>query len=192
MDAINNRRSVRKYIDKPVEKEKIEKLLRAAMQAPSAANQHPWEFIVVQDQDTLNMMSHISPYANMLSKAPLAFVLLADEEKMSWPEMWQQDLSAAAENLLLEAVELGLGAVWLGVYPLGERVQLLREMFRLKENIIPFCVIPIGYPAGQGNNFIDRYDPSLVHYETYEGERETSAMKGVLQGKEIYNGNSER
>jgi len=85
-------------------------------------------------------------------------------------------------------VSLGLGAVWLGVYPLGERVQLLREVFRLKENIIPFCVIPVGYPAGQGNIFIDRYDPSLVHYETYGEEHETSAVKGVLQRKEINNG----
>lgn len=117
MDAIFNRRSIRKYKDKPVEKEKIEKLLRAAMQAPSAGNQQPWEFIVIQDKENLKKLSGMSPYSKLIMNAPLTFVLLGNKDKMKFPENWQQDMGASAENILLEAVELGLGAVWLGVAP---------------------------------------------------------------------------
>jgi nitroreductase len=165
MEIINHRRSVRNYLDKPVEAEKIELLLRAAMQAPSAANQQPWEFIVIQDRETLNKLTGMSPYAKMLATAPLAFVLLGNREKMAWPQVWQQDLSAAAENILLEAVELGLGAVWLGVAPMEERTRFISELFLLRETLLPFCVIPVGYPAGQGNTFINRFNPDLIHYE---------------------------
>ena len=167
MKIIDERRSVRSYADRPVEPEKIEKLLRAAMQAPSAANQQPWEFIVVREPESLKKLAGLSPYSKMLAAAPLAFVLLGNKEKMAWPQIWQQDMGAAAENLLLEAVELGLGAVWLGVAPLEERMEFISRMFGLKETLDPFCVIPVGYPAGKGNTFVDRYDPAKVHYEKY-------------------------
>lgn len=167
MKIIDERRSVRSYEDRPVEPEKIEKLLRAAMQAPSAANQQPWEFIVVRERGTLDKLADLSPYSKMLTMAPLAFVLLGNREKMAWPQIWQQDLGAAAENLLLEAVELGLGAVWLGVAPLEDRMQFISELFGLKDTLYPFCVIPTGYPSGKGNTFVDRYDQTKVHYEQY-------------------------
>lgn len=167
MEAINIRRSVRKYQDRPIEKETIEKLLRAAMQAPSASNQQPWEFIVIQDREKLNEISKMSPYSKMAAQAPLAIVLLGNTEKMSWPQVWQQDMGAAAENLLLEAADLGLGAVWLGVMTFEDRMKFLSEMFELKQSVVPFCVICVGYPEGAGNHFIDRFNPDVIHYEKY-------------------------
>ncbi|AAK79518.1 nitroreductase [Clostridium acetobutylicum] len=167
MDIINNRRSIRNYKGKKVEKEKIEKLLRAAMQAPSAGNQQPWEFIVLEDRENIDKLSNFSKYANSLKTAPLAIVLLADEEKMKISEMWEQDMAAAAENILLEAAYLDLGAVWLGAQPIEERVKNLKEMFNLKSNIKPFCVISVGYPENSENKFIDRFDAKRIHIEKY-------------------------
>lgn len=169
MNSIFNRRSIRKYKEKPIEKEKIEKLLRAAMQAPSAGNQQPWEFIVLQQKDNLKELSKMSPYAKPIEDATAAFVLLADEKKMKFPDNWQQDMAAAAENILLEAVELNLGAVWLGVAPIKEREDYINQMFNLKESSKPFCVIALGYPDGQENKFIDRFDEKRIHWEKSEG-----------------------
>lgn len=168
MESIFTRRSIRKYTNQPVEKEKIELLLKAAMQAPSAGNQQPWEFIVVQERESLIRLSGMGPYSKPVKDAPLALVLLGNVERMRFPENWQQDMGAVTENILLQAVELKLGAVCLGAAPNDERENYLKEMFDLPENITPFCVIAIGYPAeGQENKFIDRYDPKRVHYEKF-------------------------
>lgn len=168
MDIIFNRRSIRRYNEQAVEQEKIDKLLRAAMQAPSAANQQPWEFIVVKDKDTLNKLAGISAYSRMTADAPLAIVILGNEDRMRLQHHWEQDLAAATQNILLEAAYLGLGAVWLGVAPMEDRMDYVRNVFGLSKKLRPFCVIPIGYPAeGQENKFVDRFDPSRVHYEKY-------------------------
>ena len=166
MDTIFTRRSVRKFDDRPVEPEKLEQLLRAAMQAPSAGNQQPWEFLIVQEEAGRAKLSKMSPYAGPIAAAPLAIVLLGNEDRMKFPENWQQDMSAAAENLLLQAAELELGAVWLGVYPVEERGSNIREQFLLPDNLTPFAVIAVGYPRdAEANHRIDRYDESRVHYE---------------------------
>ena len=81
---------------------------------------------------------------------------------------WEQDMAAATQNILLESAYLGLGAVWLGVAPMEDRMKLISEIFGLKDRLKPFCVIPIGYPGeGQENKFVDRFDSSRIHYETY-------------------------
>ena len=166
MNTIDIRRSVRTYQEKPVEQEKIERLVRAAMQAPSAGNQQASEFLVVQQKDALARLSGMSPYAKLVAKAPLAIVLLGNTERMRFAENWEQDLGAAAENLLLEAVEQGLGAVWLGVHPLADRVDAVRRQFALPENLRPFAVIAVGYPKEENaNRFADRWDAARVHYE---------------------------
>jgi nitroreductase len=166
MNSIFQRRSVRTYLEKPVEPEKMETLLRAAMQAPSAGNQQASEFLVVQDAAALRQLSRMSPYAGLLAKAPAAIVLLGNAQRMKFSENWEQDLGAAAENLLLEAAELGLGAVWLGVHPLSERIDAVKTQFSLPERLRPFAVIAVGYPkAGNANHFVDRWDEERVHYE---------------------------
>jgi nitroreductase len=166
MNSIFKRRSVRTYLDKPVEQEKIETLLRAAMQAPSAGNQQSSEFLVVQDAAALRQLSQMSPYSGLLAKAPLAIVLLGNTERMKLSENWEQDLGAAAENLLLEATELGLGAVWLGVHPLKERIDAIKAQFSLPEKLRPFAVVAVGYPKEKNaNHFVDRWNAERVHYE---------------------------
>lgn len=166
MDAINKRRSIRKFIDKPVESEKIEKLLRAAMQAPSAKNQQPWELIVVDSRKILDELSKYSNYANAILTAPVSIVLVSNIERLQSPEFWEQDLSAGTENILLEAVNLGLGAVWLGVNPLKDRMEFIKKLFDLPDNIIPFSVVPIGY-TDRENNFVDRFNEDKIHYNKW-------------------------
>lgn len=166
MKEIFERRSVRLYQDKKVEPEKIEKLLRAAMQAPSAGNQQGSEFLVVTEPSSLQKLSLMSPYSRLIEKAPVAIILLGNEKRLKFPENWEQDLGAAAENILLEAVHLDLGAVWLGVHPLQERINAVKEQFSLPEEYRPFAVIAAWYPKDQSaNKFVDRWDEDRVHYE---------------------------
>jgi len=167
MKEIFNRRSIRKYEDRPVEKEKIEKLLRAAMQAPSAANQQAWEFIVVENKETLKKLSTVSPYSKPVEDSAVTFVLLANIDNFRAETAWQQDMGAAAENLLLEATYLGLGAVWLGVAVADSCVASVKSTFNLPDNIKPFALISVGYPKDQQNEFVDRFAQSKVHYENW-------------------------
>ncbi|MBE6068010.1 MAG: nitroreductase family protein [Clostridium lundense] len=166
MEIINIRRSTRTYKEIKVENEKINKLLRAAMQAPSAFNQQAWEFIVIENKETLKKLSGMSEYSKSIEKSPVTIIVLGNRDKMTVPECWQQDLGAATENLLLEAVELELGGVWMAVAPFEDRMNYIREIFNLPENIIPYSVIPVGYPEEE-SKFIDRYDDNKVHYERW-------------------------
>lgn len=166
MEIINIRRSIRTYKEIKVENEKINKLLRAAMQAPSAFNQQAWEFIVVENKETLKKLSEMSQYSKPIEKSPVTIIVLANKDNMTVPECWQQDLGAATENLLLEAVELDLGGVWMAVAPFEDRMNYVTEIFDLPENILPYSVIPVGYPEEE-NKFIDRYDDNKVHYERW-------------------------
>jgi len=167
MKEIFNRRSIRKFEDRPVEKEKIDKLLRAAMQAPSAANQQAWEFIVVENKDNLKTLSLTTPYAKPVADSGVTFVLLGNSDHFKVPTGWQQDMGAAAENILLEATHLELGAVWLGVATSDAAVDYIKDVYKLPENIKPFAMIAIGYPDGQKNQFVDRYIAERVHYEQW-------------------------
>lgn len=98
MEVIFNRRSIRKYEDKPVEREKIEKLLRAAMQAPSAGNQQPWEFIIVEDKERLKKLSEASPYSKMVANSPVTVVLLSREEGVKFPPCIPQDMGSCCRK----------------------------------------------------------------------------------------------
>ena len=168
MEAIFKRKSIRKYQDRPVEKEKIEKLLRAIMQAPSAVNQQPWEVIVIENKETLKKLSEMSPYSKMIEGSAVTFVLAANSENLKVPSAWQQDMGAATENLLLQAVELELGGVWLGTATTEDNMDFIRKFFDLPENILPFSVVPIGYPDQDNNSFIDRFNKDKVHYEGWK------------------------
>lgn len=167
-DVINNRRSVRKYADKPVEPEKIEAVLRAAMQAPSAGNQRPWEFLVIQERAALEELAGMHQYAKPVAGAAFALVLMADHENLRFADNWQQDMGAAAQTALLEIAAQDLGAVWMAIWPDPTRVDYVREHFGLPEHIKPFAVISAGYPAEpDANHFVDRYEEARVHFERY-------------------------
>lgn len=161
MNEIFRRTSVRRFQERTVEPEKTEQLLRAAMAAPSAGNQQPWEFYTVTRRETLEALSGCSPYAGCLVEAPLGIVVCC-RENCPMPEYRQIDCSAATENLLLEAVSQGLGAVWLGIAPLEERMAAVRQVLRLPEHLSAFALIACGYPAEERPQQ-DRYEPSRVH-----------------------------
>lgn len=168
MNSIFTRRSIRKYLNKEVDKSIIEQLLKAAMQAPSAGNQRPWEFIVVRDKDMLNQLGLVSPYAGPVKESDVAIIVLGNlaNERVIFPECLPQDLAAATQNILLQATELDLGTVWLGVAPVEERMEKVRALFNFPKSIIPFSIISIGYSDNK-NNYIDRYEPNKVHYDKY-------------------------
>jgi nitroreductase len=167
MKEIFERTSVRRFIDKAVPGEAIHRLLEAAMQAPSAGNQQPWEFIVVRNPTRLKALAGISPYAAPLAVAPLGIVVLFKETKLRFPECWQQDLSACTQNILLEAVHLGLGAVWLGIAGFAYRVDATKKLFKLPEDVSAFAAIAVGYSA-EKKKAVPRFSNARVHYESYE------------------------
>ncbi len=167
MNEIFIRRSVRKFMDKPVEAEKLEMLLKAAMQAPSRGNQQPWEFIVLTEKDKVMQLSEFSRYSKLLTGAPRAIVVL-EKQGLYAPSHAPQDMGACVENLLLQAVTEGLGTCWMGAGTGDSRDEFLINMFALPETVKPYGVIAVGYPAEEGlNKFVDRFDATRVHYNKY-------------------------
>lgn len=173
IEAIAKRKSIRRFLDKKVEPEKVESLLRAAMRAPSAMNGQPWEFIVVDDPVILQKLKTFSPYAAPLKSAPLAVVILEREmlhrKVVGIANMGAHDLGACTENLLLQAVEEGLGAVWMGVVKDSTMQKTLRAILNFPKKLNAFAVVAVGYPAeGVDMTVEDRFDPGRIHYNRYE------------------------
>ncbi len=172
LNNILERTSVRSYLDKSIEDDKIEKLLRAGMAAPTAVNKQPWHFVVVTDKSLLQKLAKANPYAEMVARAPLAIVVCGDMTKAldgNAREFWVQDCSAASENILLAATGLGLGAVWTGTYPSEERCAAVSEVLGLPETLIPLNTIVIGYPDGEVTPK-DKWQESNISYNMYDEE----------------------
>ena len=171
MNEIFTRRSVRQFAGKPVEDEKLDKLLRAGMQAPSARNQQGWEFVVVREPARIEELSHLSPYTAPLGRAPLVLIVMTNPARLINEESGRsrrEEMGAVIQNILLETVHLGLGAVWCGVSPFADRMDNVRKACGIPEDIEPFAAIAVGYPEKEdANHFDDRFDPEKVHYETY-------------------------
>lgn len=168
--TILNRRSVRQFLDKPVEKEKIDLILKSAMSAPTARNRQPWKFVVVNEKDLLRAMGMELPYAKMLINSPLGIVVCGDirnKEDETAQTFWVQDCSAAVENILIAVEALGLGAVWTACYPRKEREEIVVKHLNLPEGIVPLCVIPIGYPKFN-TSVIDKWMENNIIYNKWE------------------------
>ncbi len=154
---------------RPVSREMLEILLRAAMAAPSAVNKQPWAFVAVTDRKTLDELGDKLPYAKMLKQAQAAIVVCGDMKRAlsDWEqEFWIQDCSAATQNLLLAAEATGLGAVWTAVYPAKDRMQTVREVLNLPDTVIPLNVIPVGWPKGTDQPKI-KWNPGHIHWEKW-------------------------
>ncbi len=160
--TILSRRSIRSYTPQPVSKQHIQTLLEAAMAAPSASNLKPWHFVVVVDRQMLNNLAELHPFGKMLFEAPLCIAVCGDPAISE--RYWVQDCSAATENLLLAAVALGLGAVWLGAYPKEERITAIRTVLGIPDAIVPLNLISIGHPA-EKKEPRTQYDEERVHRE---------------------------
>lgn len=163
LDNIFARKSVRAYLDKEVEKEKIDWMLRAGMAAPSGKDIRPWEFVLVTDRVALDSMAAALPYAKMLTQARYAIVVCGDVAQSSY---WYLDCSAAAQNILLAAEAQGLGAVWTAAYPYEDRIRVVRKYTELPGNIVPLCVIPFGYPA-TAQEPKQKFDEKKIHYDKF-------------------------
>jgi nitroreductase len=177
LDTIFSRKSVRSYTDQPVSEEQVETLLRAAMAAPTGMNVQPWRFVVVRDQAVKDALA--GPRGGMIAQAPVVIVVCGETTMMRKPwgqpdaeavevpnGNWTQDCSAAAENLLLAAEALGLGAVWTAGYTYEDRVNPAREALGLPANVTPLCIIPVGYPAGDDQPK-DKWKPENIHYDKW-------------------------
>ena len=158
MNSIFHRISVRKYEDKPVEKEKIMEILKAGMQAPSACNQQPWEFYVVTDKEKIQKLSKVTPYTGCAAGAPAVIVPVYHTEGLVAPSFAQIDMSIAQENIWLETDTLGLGGVWFGIAPVEERMEEVHRLLGLPENVKVFSMFALGYPA-ETRPQQDRFDP---------------------------------
>lgn len=167
LEAILTRHSVRSFSTEPVTEETVEALLRAAMAAPSARNQQPWEFVVVRDKGLLAKVAAAQPHGKMTAGAQMAVLVCADMDRVKSEGFWVQDCAAATQNLLLAGHALGLGAVWVGTYPREERMAGMTELFQLPDHIVPFALVPVGHPA-EGSAEVDRFDAGRVHLDGYE------------------------
>ena len=163
MNEIFHRVSIRKYEDKPVEKDKIMQILKAGMQAPSAGNQQPWEFYVVTDKEKIQALAKAHQYAGCAAEAPVLIVPVYRKEGLWVPEYAQIDMAIAQENIWLETDSLGLGGVWLGIAPQQDRMNKVAEILALPDNLEAFSIFALGYPAEERSQQ-DRYDESRIHF----------------------------
>ena len=161
LDMIKKRRSIRKYTDQPVTDEQIRQLLEAAMAAPSASNIQPWEFVVVRDPDLKRQLAQTHTWSYMAADAAAVFVVCGNERAS---HHWVEDASAATENLLLAVTALGLGAVWVGIYPGADREAHVRQALAIPDEIRVLCLVPVGHPA-ESKSPRTQYKESKVHHE---------------------------
>lgn len=166
MDAILTRRSIRKYTGEQVPDSIIKEMLEAAMSAPSARNQQPWQFIVIRDKNIMEQVTKIHPYSQMLKEASAAILVCGDKDFEVTPGYWVQDCSAATQNILVAAHAKGLGAVWLGIYPREERVAGLKKLLGIPDSVTPLSLVSIGYPA-EKKEPANRYNEKRVHYDKW-------------------------
>jgi nitroreductase len=171
LESIFKRRSIRKYTDKPVEPEKLDLLLQAAMAAPSAMNCKPWEFVIVTDPFKLSQFRKRLIFGNR--NAPAAILVCGNPGLSVNPAarlFWQQDCSNAAENILIAAASLGLGSVWVGVHPVAEFVRIVRDIVNLPKHVTPLGLIYVGYPAEE-KPARTQYNASRIHRDAYRGRK---------------------
>lgn len=166
---IVTRSSIRRYLDKPVTDEQTEALLYAGMCAPSGVNRQPWEFVVISDPSVRQLLADALPYAKMTAQAAIAIVVCGNKERFLEGvdgTLWVQDLSAVSENILLAAHSLGLGGVWTCIYPHPERIEPVSAIVGLPDHIIPFCLIPVGYPE-RPHEPMDKWHTERIHYNRF-------------------------
>ncbi len=158
MKEIFERRSIRKYKHTPVAEEDVLKIVKAGINAPSARNSKPFEFIIIDDRAVLDEMSERNEHARMLKDAPVAIAVCGHEAT----EFWPQDLAAATQNILLEATSLGLGTCWLGIYPIAIKEKYTKEILGVPEDVRVLSLIAVGY-GDEEKHPNDKYDENIVH-----------------------------
>jgi len=176
IEAIMTRRSIRKYTGDRVPAEVVEQLLRAGMAAPSAANEQPWHFVVITERKTLVQVPTFHPHAHMVKEAALAILVCNDSDLELTKGRGVLDCSAATQNILLAAHDLGLGAVWVGIFPVEERMNGMRKLLNMPTRIVPISLVSIGY-TDERPRMEDRFKPERVHYEHWMGPANSGPVK---------------
>lgn len=181
MQIIKQRRSVRRFEDRPLDPELIHCLLEAAMAAPTACNSQPWEFVVVTEPEMLDKMRGKLLFARYNAPCAILVCGCVDIANNSVARFyWVQDCSAAMENMLIAAAGLGLGAVWIGVYPMPAYVKSVREIFNLPEKVTPLGIALVGHPApGAVPRPRTQYDEHRVHWQIYEPKKPRAKIKNA-------------
>ena len=165
-EALLNRRSIRKYKNQKINKEDIDKILKAAMYAPSAMNLQAWQFIVIEDKDVLIETIKSIPYAEMLKQSAAAILVCGDslvEKNESW---LLQNCSAAIQNILLSAQGLGIGSCWIAIHGMNDVYKNIKAQFKLPENIVPVSLISLGYPD-EVIKAEERFKQDKIHFNKW-------------------------
>ncbi len=166
LDAILTRRSIRKYSNQPVTDDQIKVLLESAMYAPSAVNKQPWHFIVFRDKSVIKAVTEKHPNASMLTDASAGILVCWDENLQHDKGYGPVDCSAATQNILLATHSMGIGSVWVGIYPREQRMEFISEIFKLPPNIKGFSIVSLGYPA-ETKMQPQRFNVHRIHYEKW-------------------------
>ena len=166
IQAILTRRSIRKYTPAIIPKDLIETWVNCGMHAPSAGNEQAWHFIVIDDPDILKQIPTFHNHANMITEASIGILICIDSTLEKHAPMAIQDCGAATQNILLAVHESGYGAVWLGIYPRQQRIDGLRKLLNLPEDIIPFSLLSIGKPD-ETKKIPDRFKKERIHYNKW-------------------------
>lgn len=183
LEIIFQRRSIRKFTAEPVSEADLTRLLEAAMAAPTAMNTQPWEFVVVTDAIVLQKLKNVSFFGKYNNPAAIVVCGNLRTEKIKAVErFWVQDCSAATENILLAATAVGLGSVWIGIYPLVSYVKRVSQILNLPEDITPLNLIYIGHPAEEKEPRT-QYDVQKVHWQTYGERKRRSVHKASPNAK---------
>lgn len=161
LKEIYERQSIRKYVNQDVEEEKLTLLLRAAMNAPSARNAQSWRFMIIKDRPTLDYMVELQPYMGLMQEAPCAILVMGDKTTVADIGYLYLDAGAAIENMLIEAVHLGLSTCWCGIAPLQDRMKLFQDYFALDDQLVPIALVAVGY-GNESKPIIDRFDPAKI------------------------------
>lgn len=166
-DAIETRRSIRRFLDAPIAPDDINELLRLANFAPSASDGRPWRFVVLYSRELLLDAARINPFGQMADKAACGILILGDLFREKQRGFWVQDCSACTTVLLLAAHGMGLGAVWTGIYPVKQRVDQFRELVNVPESLVPFSLVLLGQSDQRPKPLFERTPPENVYYDAF-------------------------
>jgi nitroreductase len=170
IDCMFQRRSIRRYKEKHVDRETLELLIKAAMAAPTACNNQPWEFIAIREKETMDNLRKKLVMGRY--NAPAAIVVCGNMKLAmgGLKHHWDQDCSAALENILLAATALGLGSIWIGVYPIPSFIESVREALNIPEYVVPLGIAYVGY-ADEEKEPRTQYNEKRVYWEKYDCTR---------------------
>jgi len=197
LECIESRRSIRKYLDTPIEFEKIGNILNAGRLAPSAGNVQDWKFVLVTEKDLRKQLAEACMQQFWMDKAPVHIVVCSQEVKTErmygkrGMELYAiQNCAAAAQNMLLAAHDQGLGACWVSAF----EDHMVRRVLQMPDSVRPMAVITLGYPdeepaqppkyTTENVTYIERWGNRIKDFAAYVGYYSQNVAKAAIAGQE--------